>query len=186
MSRQLERYRSEIVPAMQERFGHANVMAVPRLEKIVVNMGVGNAHEDKARLEQGQRDLAAITGQAPVVTRARRSVAQFKIREGYPVGLKVTLRGRRMYEFLDRLISIAIPRLRDFRGLSTRSFDGHGNYSMGIGEQLVFPEVSVDDVQVVQGMDITICTTARTDEEALELLRQFGMPFRTATGPAAE
>lgn len=178
MSRQIERYKTEIIPAMRERFGYANVMAVPRLDKVVVNMGVGNAREDKTRLEQGQRDLAAITGQAPIVTKARRSVAQFKIREGYIVGLKVTLRGRRMYEFLDRLISIAIPRLRDFRGLSTRSFDSHGNYSLGIGEQLVFPEVKVDDVEVVQGMDITICTTARTDEEALELLRQFGMPFR--------
>jgi large subunit ribosomal protein L5 len=178
VSRQSERYKSEIVPAMQETFGYPNVMAVPRLEKIVLNMGVGNAREEKARLEQGQRDLAAIAGQAPVVTVARMSVAQFKIREGYPCGLKVTLRGERMYEFLDRLISVAIPRLRDFRGLPTRSFDGHGNYSMGIGEQLVFPEVKVDDVEVVQGMDITICTTARTDEEARELLRQFGMPFR--------
>ena len=178
MSRQIERYRSEVVPAMRERFGYANLLAVPRLEKIVVNIGVGNANEDKTRLEQGQADLAAITGQAPVVTRAKRSVAGFKIREGYPVGLKVTLRGRRMYEFLDRLMSIAIPRLRDFRGLSTRSFDGRGNYSMGIGEQLVFPEVKVDDVQVVQGMDVTICTTAHTDEEALELLRLFGMPFQ--------
>ncbi|MFW6163483.1 MAG: 50S ribosomal protein L5 [Planctomycetota bacterium] len=183
MSRLLERYRSEIIPAMRERFGYRNVMAVPRLVKIVVNMGVGNAREEKARLEQGQRDLPAITGQAPAVTVARRSVAQFKIRKGYPCGLKVTLRGRRMYEFLDRLISVAIPRLRDFRGLPTRSFDGHGNYSLGIGEQLVFPEVTVDDVEVVQGMDITVCTTAQSDEEALALLRQFGMPFRTA--PAA-
>ena len=185
MSRQRERYKSEIIPAMRERFGYANVMAVPRLDKIVVNMGVGNAHDDKARLEQGQRDLPCITGQAPVVTKAKRSIAQFKIREGYPVGLKVTLRGRRMYEFLDRLISIAIPRLRDFRGLSTKSFDGRGNYSLGIGEQLVFPEVKVDDVQVVQGMDVCICTTARTDEEALELLRLFGMPFRLSTGSEA-
>lgn len=165
-----------------ERFGYANRLAVPRLAKIVVNMGVGNAREDKTRLEQGQRDLAALTGQAPAVTRAKRSVAGFKIREGYPVGLKVTLRGGRMYEFLDRLVNIAIPRLRDFRGLSTRSFDGRGNYSLGIGEQLVFPEVKVDDVQVVQGMDITLCTTAQRDEEALELLRLFGMPFRTAAG----
>ena len=178
MARVLDRYTSEIVPKMMERFGYTNRMAVPRLEKIVVNMGVGNSSEDKARLEQGQRDLAAITGQRPLVTRARVSVAAFKIREGFAVGLKVTLRGRRMYEFIDRLIAIGIPRLRDFRGLSTSSFDGRGNYSMGIGEQLVFPEIRVDDVQVVQGMDITICTTARTDEEALELLTQFGMPFR--------
>jgi len=184
VSRQLVRYRTEIIPAMREKFGYPNVMAVPRLEKIVINMGVGNAHDDKARLEQGQRDLPTIAGQAPVVTLARRSVAQFKIREGWACGLKVTLRGRRMYEFLDRLVSIAIPRLRDFRGLSAKSFDGHGNYSMGIGEQLVFPEVKVDDVQVVQGMDVTICTTALTDEEALELLRLFGMPFRLAAAGA--
>ena len=163
---------------MRERFRYGNDMAVPRLTKIVVNTGVGNAHDDKARLEQGQRDLPIITGQVPAVTRARTSVANFKIREGYPVGLKVTLRGRRMYEFFDRLVSIAIPRLRDFRGLSAKSFDGRGNYSMGIGEQLVFPEIKVDDVQVVQGMDIAICTTAKTDEEALELLRLFGMPFQ--------
>ena len=163
---------------MRERFGYTNTLAVPRLDKIVVNMGVGNAHEDKARLEQGQADLPLITGQKPAVTRAKRSVASFKIRDGYPVGLKVTMRGRRMYEFLDRLMSIAIPRLRDFRGLSTSSFDGRGNYSMGVGEQLIFPEIKVDDVQVVQGMDITIVTTARTDEEALELLRLFGMPFQ--------
>lgn len=178
MSRQIERYKSEVLPAMRERFGYANALAVPRVTKIVVNIGVGNAHEDKARLEQGQHDLPIITGQAPAVTVAKRSVASFKIREGYPVGLKVTLRGRRMYEFLDRLMSIAIPRLRDFRGLSAKSFDGRGNYSMGVGEQLVFPEIKVDDVQVVQGMDIAICTTAKTDEEALELLRLFGMPFQ--------
>jgi large subunit ribosomal protein L5 len=177
MARVLDRYKNEVVPRMMERFGYTNRMAVPRLDKIVVNMGVGNAHEEKARLEEGQRDLAAITGQRPVVARARKSVAAFKIREGFEVGLKVTLRGRRMYEFLDRLISAVIPRLRDFRGLSTSSFDGRGNYSMGIGEQLVFPEVKVDDVQVVQGMDITLCTTARTDEEALELFGLFGMPF---------
>jgi len=178
MARLLERYNSEIIPRMTERFGYKNRLAVPRLEKIVVNMGVGNAREDKTALEQGQKDLAAITGQRPVVTRARRSIAAFKIRQGYPVGLKVTIRGRRMYEFLDRLLNVAIPRLRDFRGLSTRSFDGRGDYSLGVGEQLIFPEVKVDDVQVVQGMDITICTTAKTDEEAFELLSLFGTPFR--------
>jgi len=178
MARLIERYSAEVVPKMMERFGYTNRMAVPRLDKIVVNIGVGNGSEDKTRLEGGLRDLALITGQRPAITRARTSVAAFKIREGYPVGLKVTLRGRRMYEFLDRLTSIAIPRLRDFRGLLTSSFDGRGNYSMGIGEQLVFPEVRVDDVQVVQGMDITVCTTARTDEEAFELLSLFGMPFR--------
>lgn len=178
MSRLIERYKTEIVPKMMERFGHTNRMAVPRLTKIVLNVGVGNAHEEKTRLEQGQRDLAAITGQRPIVTKAHKSVAAFKIREGFAVGLKVTLRGTRMYEFFDRLLSVAIPRLRDFRGLPTSAFDGRGSYSLGIGEQLVFPEVRVDDVQVVQGMDITIGTTARTDEEALELLSLFGMPFR--------
>ena len=178
MARLRERYKTEIVRKMMERFGYTNHMAVPRLEKIVVNMGIGNGQEDKARLEQGTRDLCTITGQRPVVTRARVSLAEFKIRQGYNVGLKVTLRGSRMYEFLDRLASIAIPRLRDFRGLSTDSFDGRGNYSMGVGEQLVFPEIRVDDVQTVQGMDITIVTTAHTDEEALELLALFGMPFR--------
>jgi len=178
MPRQYKQYVDEFVPKMQERFGYTNRMAVPRLDKVVVNMGVGNAHEDKTRLEQGIRDLAAITGQKAAPTQAKRSVANFKIREGYTVGLKVTLRGKRMYEFLDRLISIVIPRLRDFRGLSTKSFDGRGNYSLGIGEQLVFPEIKVDDVQAVQGMDITICTTGKTDEEARELLRLFGMPFR--------
>jgi len=177
MSRLLEKYRNEIVPAMMERFGYKNRMAIPRLDKIVINIGVGNTHEDKTRLEQGLRDLAAITGQRPLITKARQSIAAFKIRQGVPVGLKVTLRGPRMYEFLDRLISVAIPRLRDFRGLSTSAFDGRGNYSFGIAEQLVFPEVKADDVQVVQGMDITVCTTARTDEEAFALLGLFGMPF---------
>jgi len=177
MARLLERWKTEIVPAMMQRFGYKNRLAVPRLAKVVLNIGIGNSHEDKTRLEQGQRDLAAITGQKPAVRCARKSVAAFKIREGVQVGLKVTLRGPRMYEFLDRLISVAIPRLRDFRGLSTSSFDGRGCYSFGIGEQLVFPEVKVDDVQVVQGMDITVCTTARTDEEASALLTLLGMPF---------
>lgn len=178
MVRLLERYRNEVVDAMVERFGYANRLAVPRLDKIVVNIGVGNAHEDKTRLEQGQKDLPAITGQNPIVTRAKRSIAAFKIRDGYTVGLKVTLRRIRMYEFLDRLSSIAIPRVRDFRGLSSKSFDGRGNYTLGITEQLIFPEVGIDDVAIIQGMDITICTTAKTDEEALELLRLFGMPFQ--------
>lgn len=178
MVRLQERYKSELIDKMVERFHYANRLAVPRLTKIVVNMGVGNAHDDKAHLEEGQRDLPIITGQAPVVTRAKKSIAAFKIRDGYPVGLKVTLRRARMYEFLDRLISVAIPRVRDFRGLATKSFDGRGNYTLGVTEQLIFPEIRVDDVQVVQGMDITICTTARTDEEALELLTLFGMPFR--------
>lgn len=178
MARLLERYTTEIVPKMMERFAYTNRLAVPRLAKIVINVGVGNGHEEKTRLEEGLRDLALITGQRPAVTRARKSVAAFKIREGYPVGLKVTLRGRRMYEFFDRLASIAIPRLRDFRGLPTKSFDGRGNYSLGITEFLVFPEIHVDNVEIVQGMDITVCTTASTDEEAFELLTFLGMPFR--------
>lgn len=178
MARLLERYRNEVVDAMVGRFGYANRLAVPRLDKIVVNIGVGNAHEDKTRLEQGQKDLPAITGQNPIVTRAKRSIAAFKIRDGYIVGLKVTLRRIRMYEFLDRLSSIAIPRVRDFRGLSSKSFDGRGNYTLGITEQLIFPEVGIDDVAIIQGMDITICTTAKTDEEGLELLYLLGMPFQ--------
>ncbi|MBM4037448.1 MAG: 50S ribosomal protein L5 [Planctomycetes bacterium] len=177
MPRLLDRYKTDVVPKMMERFGYKNRLAVPRLDKVVLNMGVGNTHDDKTRLEGALRDLAAISGQRPATMKARKSVAAFKIREGVPVGVKVTLRGHRMYEFLDRLISVAIPRLRDFRGLSTASFDGRGNYSLGIGEQLVFPEVKPDDVQAVQGMDITVCTTARTDEEASALLGLFGMPF---------
>lgn len=177
MARLLERYKTDIAPKMMERFGYKNPLAVPRLTKIVINMGIGNAHEEKARLEQGLRDLTAITGQRPAVTKARKSIAAFKLRAGFEVGLKVTLRGNRMYEFLDRLVSVAIPRMRDFRGLPTTSFDGRGNYSFGIGEQLVFPEVKVDEVQAVQGMDITVCTTARSDEEAFALLSLFGVPF---------
>ncbi len=177
MPRLLDRYKTDVVPKMMERFGYKNRLAVPRLDKVVLNMGVGNTHDDKTRLEGGLRDLAAISGQRPATMKAKKSVAAFKIREGVPVGVKVTLRGHRMYEFLDRLISVAIPRLRDFRGLSTSSFDGRGNYSLGIGEQLVFPEVKADDVQAVQGMDVTVCTTARTDEEAFALLGLFGMPF---------
>jgi large subunit ribosomal protein L5 len=179
MARLLEQYRNEVIDAMVERFDYKNRLGVPRLEKIVVNMGVGNASDDKAAMEQAQQDLPLITGQAPVVTRARQSIAAFKVRAGNPVGLKVTLRRERMYEFLDRLISTAIPRVRDFRGLNAKSFDGRGNYSMGVNEQLIFPEIHGDDVEVIQGMDITICTTAETDEEAHELLRLLGMPFRT-------
>ncbi|MBL7222335.1 MAG: 50S ribosomal protein L5 [Candidatus Brocadiae bacterium] len=179
MPRLLDRYKNEIVPGMTERFGYTNPMAVPRVQKVVLSIGVGNGHEDKTRLEQGQKDLPVITGQIPAITRARMSIAAFKIRDGYPVGLKVTLRGIRMLEFLDRLIGTAIPRVRDFRGLATKGFDGRGNYSLGVTEQLIFPEIHADDVQIVQGMNVTICTSAKTDEEALELLRLFGMPFRT-------
>jgi large subunit ribosomal protein L5 len=178
MSRLIERYQKDVVGGMMQRFGYKNRLAVPRLSKIVVNIGVGNASEDKARLDQAKKDLTAIAGQAPTVAKARISVAAFKIREGNPIGVKVTLRRTRMYEFLDRLTSTAIPRVRDFRGLNPQGFDGRGNYNFGVTEQLIFPEIHADDVQVVQGMNVTICTTAKTNEEALELLTLFGMPFR--------
>jgi large subunit ribosomal protein L5 len=178
MARLIERYRNEVVAGMMQRFGYKNRLAVPRIEKIVLNIGVGNASEDKARMEQATKDLALIAGQAPSIAKARHSVAAFKIREGNPIGVKVTLRRTRMYEFLDRLVSTAIPRIRDFRGLNPQSFDGRGNYNFGVTEQLIFPEIHADDVQTVQGMNVTICTTAKTNEEALELLTLFGMPFR--------
>ena len=177
MSRLSERYKNEIIPKLMEELGYKNALAVPRLEKIVVNMGVGKAQEEKKRLDDAARDLAMITGQRPVITKARRSVAAFKVRKGNPIGLKVTLRGPRMYEFLDRLISIAIPRIRDFRGLKPVSFDGRGNYTLGIDEQSVFPEVDLDHIEFAQGMDITVVTTARSDEEASRLLSLLGMPF---------
>jgi large subunit ribosomal protein L5 len=178
----LDKYRSEVVPALMERFGLTNRMAVPRPTKVVVSAGVGPASEDKARLEQSLADLTAITGQRAVPTKARKSVAGFKVRQGVTVGAMVTLRGDRMYELLERLIVVAIPRLRDFRGLSPAAFDGHGNYSFGINEQAVFPEIDPDSVQVTQGMHFTIVTTAQTDEEGRELLRRLGMPFATPAG----
>lgn len=173
-----ERYRNEVIARLKDRFGYDNPMAVPRLEKIVVSMGMGDAHEDQAKLETAQKQLAQIVGQLPVVTRARKSISNFKLREGMQVGLKVTLRGQRMYEFLDRLISLAIPRVRDFRGLNPSSFDGWGNYNMGLVEQTVFPEVDPSTVTFTQGMNIAMQTSARTDEEARELLSGLGMPFR--------
>ncbi len=178
VARLLERYRNEVIPGLKNRFGYDNPMAVPRLEKIVVSMGMGDAHEEQAKLETAQKQLAQIVGQLPVVTRARKSISNFKLREGMQVGLKATLRGRRMYEFLDRLISLAIPRVRDFRGLSPSSFDGRGNYNMGLVEQTVFPEVDPSTVTFTQGMNIAMQTSARTDEEARELLSGLGMPFR--------
>ena len=178
VARLWERYRSEVVPALSERFGYRNRMAVPRLEKIVVSMGIGEAHQDQAKLDAAQAQLALLAGQRPVVTRARKSVSNFKVRAGYKVGLKVTLRGQRMYEFLDRLVSLAIPRVRDFRGLSASSFDGRGNYNMGLVEQSVFPEIDPSSVTFTQGMNIAFQTTAKTDEEARELLGLLGMPFR--------
>jgi len=176
--RLLERYRAEIVPAMMKRFGYQNPMQVPRLEKIVINMGIGEASRDIKLLDAAERELALIAGQKAVATRAKRAISAFKIRAGMPVGCFVTLRGRRMYGFLDRLINIAIPRVRDFRGLLPKSFDGRGNHSMGIREHLIFMELDYNKVQTVRGMDITTVTTAKSDEEARELLRLFGMPFR--------
>ena len=176
-----ERYLGEVRAALQTELGLGNVMEVPRLEKIVLNMGVGKATQQQSLIEGAQRDLEVITGQKPVVTRAKSSIAAFKLREGMPIGAKVTLRGDRAWEFLDRLISLAIPRVRDFRGLSPRSFDGQGNYTFGVTEQLIFPEVDYDKIDTIRGMDITIVTTARTDDEGRALLRAFGFPFRQET-----
>jgi large subunit ribosomal protein L5 len=178
MSRLLEKYKAEIVPKMMETFSCGNRHAIPRLGKIVVNMGVGRATENAKRIGAAMKDLATITGQKPVVTKARHAVSGFRIREGVAIGVKVTLRQKMMYEFLDRLISITIPRIRDFRGLPTNSFDGHGNYSLGLSDQFVFPEINVDKVEFPQGMDITLVIENSTDDRSLELLRLFGMPFR--------
>jgi large subunit ribosomal protein L5 len=176
--RLLERYRTEIVPTLMREFQYPNVMAVPRLEKIVLNIGLGEAVQNARAIEAASRDLAAITGQRPVVTRAKKSIAGFKIRKGMPIGLMVTLRGDRMYEFFDKLVNIVLPRVRDFHGVSPRSFDGRGNYSLGLREQLVFPEIDYDQIDKVRGLEITIVTTARTDAEAKRLLELLGMPFR--------
>lgn len=172
-----ERYASTVKPALMQEFGYANPLQAPRLEKIVVNMGVGEAVQDAKKIDAAVGDLTAITGQHPVVIRARRSIATFKLRENMPIGVKVTLRRDRMYEFLDRLITVALPRVRDFRGVSPRSFDGRGNYALGLKEQLVFPEIDYDRVDTVRGMDVVIVTTAHTDAEARSLLKGFDMPF---------
>jgi len=172
-----ELYKKTVIPAMMERFGYKNIMEVPRVEKVVINMGVGDAKENPKFLESAMEELAAITGQRPVATVAKKSVAAFKVRAGMKIGTKVTLRGDRMYEFLDRLFNIALPRVRDFRGVSPKSFDGRGNYALGIKEQLIFPEINYDKVEKVRGMDVIIVTTAKTDEEAKELLALLGMPF---------
>ncbi len=177
MTRFQERYDSVVRPALMKEFGYTNPMQVPRVDKIVVNMGVGEAVQDVKKIDAAVSDLTAITGQHPVVIRARRSIATFKLRENMPIGVKVTLRRQRMYEFLDRLITVALPRVRDFRGLSARSFDGRGNYALGLREQLVFPEIDYDKVDAVRGMDIVIVTTAKTDAEAKALLTGFEMPF---------
>lgn len=177
ISRLQEKYNKEVVPAMMEKFGYQNIMQVPKLEKIVINMGVGEAKENAKNLESAVSDLQIITGQKPILTRAKKSVANFKIRENMAIGCKVTLRKEKMYEFADKFVSIALPRVRDFRGVSDKSFDGRGNYSLGIKEQLIFPEIEYDKVDKVRGMDIIFVTTAKTDEEARELLRFLGMPF---------
>ena len=178
MSRLKEQYINEIAPAMMKKFGYKNVMQIPKLEKIVVNMGVGEAATDSKAIDGAVRDLRAITGQQPMITRARKSIATFRLRAGMPIGCKVTLRGDRMWEFFDRLTSVAIPRIRDFRGISAKSFDGRGNFSMGVTEQLIFPEIDFDSVDHQRGMDITFVTTANTDEEAKALLDAFGFPFK--------
>jgi len=178
MARLNEKYKNEIVPQMVAKFAYKNVNAVPRLEKITVSMGIGKAVENNKRIEAAVKDLSTVTGQKPIVTKAKKSIANFKLREGMSVGAKVTLRGRRMYEFFDRLISIVIPRIRDFRGFSSQAFDGRGNYSMGLTEQLVFPEISVENVEFVQGLNICLTMDRSSDEESLTLLEMFGFPFR--------
>jgi large subunit ribosomal protein L5 len=177
-SRLKERYDKDILPALTKEFGYQNVMQAPRLAKIVINIGLGEAIQNNKAIDNAVRDLTDITGQRPVVTKAKRSVASFKLREGMPIGVTVTLRGQRMFDFLDKLVNIALPRLRDFQGVSTDSFDGHGNYTLGIREQLVFPEINYDKIDKVRGMDVNIVTTARTDEDAKALLTHLGMPFR--------
>jgi large subunit ribosomal protein L5 len=177
VARLQEHYREVVRGALIERFGYQNPMRIPRLDKIVLNMGVGEATADAKKLQAAINDMTLISGQKPAVCRARKSVANFKLREGMAIGCKVTLRGRRMYEFLDRLVNIALPRVRDFRGLPTKSFDGRGNYALGIREQIIFPEINYDDVDEIRGMDVVICTTAPNDEEARALLEQFNVPF---------
>ena len=178
MNRLEEKYKKEVVPSLMEKYNYKTVMLVPKIEKIVVNMGVGDALANSKNLEAAVSDLAKITGLKPIETKAKKSIAAFKVREGHKIGCKVTLRGERMYEFLDKLISIGLPRVRDFRGLSSKSFDGRGNYTIGIKEQIIFPEINFDEVEKVRGMDVVIVTTAKTNEEAFDLLKELGVPFR--------
>ncbi|MBD1382751.1 50S ribosomal protein L5 [Metabacillus arenae] len=178
MSRLKEKYSKEMTPALMSKFNYKSVMQVPKVEKIVINMGVGDAVANSKALDNAVEELTQIAGQKPVITKAKKSIAGFRLREGMPIGAKVTLRGERMYEFLDKLVSVSLPRVRDFRGISKKSFDGRGNYTLGVKEQLIFPEIDYDKVTKVRGMDIVIVTTANTDEEARELLTQFGMPFQ--------
>ena len=186
IARMKSKYDTEIVQAMTAKFGYKNRMEIPRLDKIVINMGVGEATQDKKKVDQAAQEMELIAGQKPVIAKAKKSIAQFRLREGMPIGAKVTLRRERMYEFLDRFVTIAMPRIRDFRGLNPKSFDGRGNYAMGLKEQLVFPEISYDRIDKVRGMDIIVTTTAKTDEEARELLRLFGFPFIGMTGDQAQ
>ncbi|GAA4771187.1 50S ribosomal protein L5 [Novosphingobium ginsenosidimutans] len=172
-----KKYDEQIAKAMTDKFGYKNVMEIPKIEKITLNMGVGEGSQDKKKVQTAAAEMELIAGQKPVITKAKKSIAQFKLREGMPIGCKVTLRRERMYEFLDRLITVAMPRIRDFRGLNAKSFDGRGNYAMGLKEQIIFPEISYDQIEKVRGMDIIVTTTAKTDEEARELLRLFGFPF---------
>lgn len=178
MSRLKEKYVKEVTPALMSKFEYTSVMQVPKVEKIVINMGVGDAVQNSKALDAAVEDLSIISGQKPVITKAKKSIAGFRLREGMPIGAKVTLRGERMYEFLDKLIAVALPRVRDFRGVSKKAFDGRGNYTLGVKEQLIFPEIDYDKVSKIRGMDIVIVTTANSDEEARELLTQFGMPFQ--------
>ena len=180
MTRLLEKYHKEIVPQLIEKFQYKNKLSVPKIKKIVVNMGVGRAIENKKLIEEATKHLSVITGQKPLITKAKKAISGFKLRKDQAIGCKVTLRGKRMFEFLDRLISIVLPRIRDFRGLSTKSFDGYGNYTLGLTEQIVFPEISVDTVEFVQGMDITLAITGNSNEQSCELLKLLGMPFRLA------
>ncbi|NMB42198.1 MAG: 50S ribosomal protein L5 [Firmicutes bacterium] len=180
MSSLKKKYLEEIRPILVKRFSYKNIMQVPRLEKVVINMGVGEGKENPKLLDAAVKELSLITGQRPVVTKAKKSVASFKLREGMSIGCKVTLRGEMMYDFVNKLINVALPRVRDFRGISPKSFDGRGNYSLGLKEQIIFPEIDYDQIEKVQGMDVTIVTTAKTDEEARELLRELGMPFKAA------
>ena len=177
MSRMAEKYKTEVAPALMQKFGYKSPMQIPKLEKIVINIGLGEARENSKVIEAASNDLAAITGQKPIVTKARKSVANFKLREGMNIGCKVTLRSTRMYEFMDKLIAVALPRVRDFRGINPNAFDGRGNYSLGIKEQLIFPEIDYDKIDKIRGMDIIFVTTAQTDEEARELLTLMGAPF---------
>jgi len=178
VARLKDRYLNEIAPALQQKFAYTNVMQIPKVDKIVINMGVGEAVQNAKAIDSALGDLMKITGQKPIVTKAKKSIAAFKLREGMPIGCKVTLRGQRMYEFMDRLLNVALPRVRDFRGVSAKAFDGRGNYTLGIKEQLIFPEMEYDKIDKLRGMDVVFVTTAKTDEEARELLRGFGMPYR--------